>query len=192
MANQLVNTIANWKVSTEGKTERQVEIEMAETRKIVASIVIGVAGKIGRAANLLDMLPFVEVWMQAREEGGELYKVKVRAPFQVKDFKNSLNSQIFSFDGQEVDIMKINGQILKDDEALRGQDAAFQFYKLKDPAHAPIFTLAKLSLFFYKVNSSADPTPIYARPDDSISTLKDRIAYRDNIPRRYLSLHFNG
>ena len=104
-------------------------MEMAETRKTVASIVIGVAGKIGRAGSLLNVLPLVEVWIQAREEGGEVYKVKVRAPFQVKDLKNALNSQIFSFDGQEIDIMKVNGLILKDDEALRGEDVAFLFYK---------------------------------------------------------------
>ena len=104
-------------------------MEMAEVRKTVASIVIGVAGKISRAASLLDVLPLVEVWIQAREEGGEAYKVKVRAPFQVKDLRNALNSQIFSYDGQEVDIMKVNGLILKDDETLRGEDAAFLFYK---------------------------------------------------------------
>lgn len=95
-------------------------MEMAETRKTVASIVIGVAGKVGRAASLLDVLPLAEVWVLAREEGGEVHKVKVRTPFQVKDLKNALNSQIFSFDGLEVDLMKVNGQILKDDQALRG------------------------------------------------------------------------
>jgi hypothetical protein len=104
-------------------------MEMVETRKTVASIFIGVAGKVGRAASLLDVLPLGEVWVLAREEGGELQKVKVRSPFQVKDLKNALNSQIFSFDGQEVDIIKVNRQILKDDQALRGEDAAFLFYK---------------------------------------------------------------
>ncbi len=48
-------------------------MELAETRKTVASIVIGVAGKIGRASRLLDVLPLVEVWMQAIEEGGEVH-----------------------------------------------------------------------------------------------------------------------
>jgi len=43
--------------------------------------------------------------------------------------KNALNSQIFSFDGLEVDLMKVNAQILKDDQALRGEYAAFLFYK---------------------------------------------------------------
>jgi hypothetical protein len=95
-------------------------MEMADVRKMVASKVIGIAGKLGRAATLLDVLPLEEVWIQAREEGGEVCKVKVRKPFKVKDMKNALNSQIFSFDGQEVDIMKLNGLILKDDEALRG------------------------------------------------------------------------
>jgi hypothetical protein len=56
-------------------------MEMAETRKTVASIVIGVAGKVGRAGNLLDVLQLAEVWVLARETGGELQKVKVRTPF---------------------------------------------------------------------------------------------------------------
>jgi hypothetical protein len=103
-------------------------MELAETRKTVASIVIGVAGKIGRASRLLDVLPLVEVWMQAIEEGGEVHWVKVQTPFLVKDLKNALNSQIFSYDGQEVDIMKVNGHLLKDDEPLRGEDAALLFY----------------------------------------------------------------
>jgi hypothetical protein len=56
-------------------------MEIAETRKTVASIVIGVAGKVARAASLLDELPLANVWVLAREDGGEVHKVKVRTPF---------------------------------------------------------------------------------------------------------------
>lgn len=51
-------------------TERHVEIEIAEIRNAVASIVIGVDGRIGRAACLLDVLPMEMVWVQQEKRDG--------------------------------------------------------------------------------------------------------------------------
>ena len=102
-----------------------------------------------------------------------------------------MNSQIFSFDGHEVDSITLGHSTLKNSEVLVGPFTIQ--YRHYDPTLHLTFSLKKLDLYFYRLAPHGkNLLPIYSNHRDSVRLLKQRLCLRDKLPPKSVTIHFNG